>query len=37
MAKEVDYMKPPRFNPDGDFQDWRKRVAEWIATMKKSN
>ena len=37
MAKEQDYMKPPRFHPDGYFQDWRKRVAEWVATIKMAN
>ena len=37
MAKEQDYIKPPLFHPDGDFQDWRRRVAEWVGTMKKAN
>ena len=30
-------MKPPRFHPDGDLQDWRKLVAEWVATIKMGN
>ena len=33
MAKSQDFMKPPRFSPDGDFQDWRKKVANWVATI----
>ena len=36
-AKEPDYTKPPRFHPEIDFQEWRKRVAAWVATIKKAH
>ena len=36
-SNETDYTKPPRFHPEVDFQDWRKRVAEWVATIKKAH
>ena len=37
MQKDSELRKLPKFHPDGDFHDWRKRVAEWVATMKKAN
>lgn len=36
LAKEEDYKKPPRFHLDGAFQNWRKRVAEYVSTIKKA-
>ena len=36
-AKERDYTKPQVFHADVDFQDWRKRVAEWVAMIKKAH
>ena len=36
MAKDPDYTKPPKFSPDSDFHDWRKRVAGWVATIKQA-
>ena len=37
MAKEPDYTRPPKFHPEVDFQDWRKKVGEWVATIKKAH
>ena len=37
MAKEPDYTRPPKFHPDVDFQDWRKKIGEWVATIKKAH
>ena len=36
MEKDPDYTKPPKFSPDVDFHDWRKRVAGWVATIKQA-
>lgn len=33
-SSSLDFTKPPFFSTDSDVQEWRKRVADWVATMK---